>query len=43
MKKHIKNYFKHYGYIDQSEILCEVCGDPAKDIHHIEYGRYKRS
>ena len=34
MKKHVKNYFKHYGYVCQEEITCEKCGEPAVDIHH---------
>ena len=43
MKKHISNYFKHHGYVCQEEIACEICGCPAVDIHHIEFGRHKRS
>uniref|UniRef100_A0A6M3KN09 Putative homing endonuclease n=1 Tax=viral metagenome TaxID=1070528 RepID=A0A6M3KN09_9ZZZZ len=42
MKKHVKNYFKYFGYIHQNEIMCENCGRLAVDLHHIEYGRYKR-
>jgi len=34
MKKHVKNYLKHYGYGEQDIILCEECGDVAVDIHH---------
>lgn len=42
MKKHVYNYFKHYGYVCQEEVMCEICGSPAQDLHHIQYGRYKR-
>ena len=34
MKKHVKVYMEHYGYVCQEEIMCEVCGRPAVDIHH---------
>lgn len=37
MKRHIKNYLKHFGYGEQDLIMCEVCGKrKAVDIHHIE-------
>ena len=35
MKLHVKNYFKHFGYTHQEEIMCELCGRPAQDLHHI--------
>ncbi len=36
MKKHTKLYLSYFGY-DQSDFIpCEVCGDKAVDIHHIE-------
>ena len=34
MQKHTKNYMNHYGYVCQEEIMCEICGSPAVDIHH---------
>ncbi len=36
MKKHIRNYLKHYGYGEQDVILCEQCKAVAVDIHHIK-------
>ena len=42
MKKHVSDYFKHFGYTHQGEVFCELCGRLAQDLHHIEYGRYKR-
>lgn len=42
MKPHVKNYFKYFGYVHQNEIMCENCGRVAQDLHHIEFGRYKR-
>ncbi len=36
MKKHTKLYLSYFNY-DQSDFIpCEVCGDKAVDIHHIE-------
>jgi len=32
----VKYYFKHFGYVDQNEVFCEVCGKQAQDLHHIE-------
>ena len=26
---------KYHGYRVQEEIMCEICGEPAVDIHHI--------
>ena len=40
MQEHVKVYFKHFGCICQSEIMCEICNTPANDIHHIK-GRGK--
>ncbi len=34
MKKHVKNYMRHYNYGEQDIILCEKCGQVAVDIHH---------
>ena len=36
MKKHTMVYFKHFGYDISDFIPCEVCGQTAVDIHHIE-------
>lgn len=33
---HVKNYYRHFGYDESDTILCECCGAPAVDIHHIE-------
>ena len=30
-------YFKHYSYVKEDIILCEVCNAVAVDIHHIKY------
>ena len=40
MQKHVKVYFKHFGYGEQSFVPCEVCQSKAVDIHHI-HGRGK--
>lgn len=36
MKKHTKLYLSFFGYDESDFIPCEVCGDQANDIHHIE-------
>jgi 5-methylcytosine-specific restriction endonuclease McrA len=36
MKKHTKIYLAYFGYDTSDFIPCEVCGDQAVDIHHIE-------
>ena len=36
MKNYTKIYFKHFGYVMDDFIPCEVCGDRAVDIHHID-------
>lgn len=36
MKKHTKTYFDYFGYDLSSWIPCEMCGQKAVDIHHIE-------
>lgn len=38
MTPHCKIYFDHFDYKTQSEVMCEACGAPAVDIHHI-FGR----
>ena len=40
MQKHIKVYMDYFDFKVQSEIMCEACGSPAVDIHHI-HGRGK--
>ncbi len=36
MKAHTRIYMKFFGYTIADFIPCEVCGDRAVDIHHIE-------
>jgi 5-methylcytosine-specific restriction endonuclease McrA len=36
MKKHTKIYLDYFGYDQSSWIPCEMCGQTAVDIHHIE-------
>jgi 5-methylcytosine-specific restriction endonuclease McrA len=36
MKKHVKTYLDFFGYDQSSWIPCEMCGQTAVDIHHIE-------
>lgn len=36
MKRHTSIYFDYFGYDVSSFIRCEVCGDKAVDLHHIE-------
>jgi 5-methylcytosine-specific restriction endonuclease McrA len=36
LKNHTKIYFKHFGYGIDDFIPCEICGNKAVDIHHIE-------
>ena len=38
MKLHTKIYMQHFDYVVAEEIMCEACGSPAVDIHHI-FGR----
>ena len=28
---------KHFDYVVQEEMMCEVCMSPAVDVHHIQY------
>jgi hypothetical protein len=46
MNKHVKNYFKAFGYTVGDFIPCEACGKESVDIHHIEprskYGSKKK-
>lgn len=36
MKKHTKIYLDYFSFDRCDFIPCEVCGNPANDIHHIE-------
>jgi len=36
VRKHTKIYLDHFGHGQDSYIPCEVCGNRAVDIHHIE-------
>jgi len=38
MQKYVKTYLDYFDYKTQSEVICEACGSPAVDIHHI-HGR----
>jgi len=43
MKKHVSNYFKRFNIGEQDIVYSELSGSPANDLHHIEFGRFKRS
>lgn len=36
MKKHTRVYFDYFDYTGECFIPCEVCGNRAVDIHHID-------
>lgn len=36
MQRHTKIYMDYFGYTRADFISCEVCGNRAVDIHHIE-------
>jgi 5-methylcytosine-specific restriction endonuclease McrA len=36
MKKHTKIYLEYFGYDQSSWIPCEMCGQTAVDINHID-------
>ncbi len=36
MKKHVKIYLDYFSFEKCDFIPCEVCGNPANDIHHID-------
>jgi len=40
MKKYVKVYMDYFDYKTESDVVCEVCGSPAVDIHHVS-GRGK--
>jgi 5-methylcytosine-specific restriction endonuclease McrA len=36
MKKHTKIYLDYFGYGIEDYVPCEICGNKAVDIHHID-------
>lgn len=36
MKNHTKIYLDYFGYTTADFIPCEICGNRAVDVHHIE-------
>jgi hypothetical protein len=40
MTPHVKIYMVYFDYAVPEEIVCEACGSPAVEIHHIQ-GRGK--
>jgi hypothetical protein len=36
MRNHTKVYMSHFGYALDDFIPCEICGNKAVDIHHLE-------
>jgi predicted restriction endonuclease len=36
MKKYVKTYLDYFGYDQSSWIACEMCGQTAVDINHID-------
>jgi hypothetical protein len=36
MKKYVKTYLDYFGYDETSWIPCEMCGQTAVDINHID-------
>jgi hypothetical protein len=36
MKKYTKQYFSYFGYALDDFLPCEVCGNKAVDLHHID-------
>lgn len=36
MTPHVRTYMKYFGYKIQSDIMCEYCGSPANDVHHLQ-------
>jgi len=36
MKAHTKIYLDFFNFKIPEDCFCEICGSPAKDIHHIE-------
>lgn len=36
LKRHVKVYLTHFNYDISDFVPCEMCGDRAVDVHHIE-------
>ena len=36
MVKYKKIYLEYFGYVEQDFIPCEVCGNMAVDVHHLD-------
>ena len=36
MKKYTKQYFNYFGYALDNFLPCEVCGNRAVDLHHLD-------
>jgi 5-methylcytosine-specific restriction endonuclease McrA len=36
MKKHIRIYLQYFDYGIDDRISCEICGNKAVDVHHID-------
>ena len=36
MKKYTKQYFSYFGYALDDFLPCEVCGNKAVDLHHLD-------
>lgn len=36
MRKHTKIYYENFGYAIDEFVACEICGQRAVDIHHID-------
>ena len=36
MKKHTKVYIDFFNYFHDEHIPCEMCGDKAVDVHHLD-------
>lgn len=37
MKRHTKIYLDYFKIYNPEEVMCELCGKIAVDIHHIDY------
>ena len=37
LPKHVQNYFEAFGLTIADTLICELCGKPAVDIHHVMY------
>jgi thymidine kinase len=33
--KHVRIYMEYFDYATPEEVICEACGSPANDVHHI--------